>query len=297
MKGDYYQGLTKKPFGLEYVIANVDHWKTILLDGGKFYPYSALVTVAEIVALVALLALLVRGKTAMSRAEKAAFLIFTAVTGAMVAMYTSYFWGQASTATSTRFYALPFFFAGLLVPILLRKVAALRERADAVAVASALVFVFTFAGAGNRAFMNTIGQRKQHKIVEDLVFPLARHRPVLFVSGLPGEFHPYDIATISFSRFRRERGTIHKEIEHKLWDDVIVAQEVNLTTGKPSDATALPEDVRLEVIDERQYSGWALRISRLKHEADAPVPVDGPAVKEPENVYQDDPIEHPEHDP
>jgi hypothetical protein len=297
LKGDYFQGLTKHPFGMEHVLGNVGHWKVIFADGGKFFPYSAMVTAAEVLAFFVLLALLLRGRTEMTRAEKAAFLIFSAITCLMVAMYTSYFWGQPSTATSTRFYALPLFFAGLLVPILLRRITALRERADVLAVVSALVFVHAFAAVQNRAFMNTISQRKEHKIVTDFVFPMAKDKSILFVTGFPGQFHLYDVASIGFGMFKRTRGTIYKELEHKLWDDVIFAQEINFTTGKASDTTTLPDDVHVEVIEERHYgNGSFIRISRLKHDPGAAPPADAPPPKDPENGYQEDEhLEGPEH--
>jgi hypothetical protein len=275
-KVDYFDGQTQHPFALAHVAANLGNWKKALTDGTQFYPYSALVTGVEVIAFLVLVVLVIRSTT-LSRAQKAAFAIFSCLTGAFAAMYSAYYWGQPTVPTSARFYALPIYFAGLTVPAVLLRVEAIRAHGAAAAVVFALVFGQAFGPLQNRAFVSSAGQRKQHAVVEDLVLPRAREKQILLVTVFPGQFDIYGIGAISFRAFKKGRATLAKELDRRLFDEVLFSQEVTFGTGKPTEATALPDDVAVEVLGERVVSSHSfMRLSRLKREATETPPVADP---------------------
>jgi hypothetical protein len=260
---DYFQGLTTRPFGLEHVAGNVSSWAKVLKDGGRFYPYSAVVTVVEVVALVVLVGLVLFGRTAMSRAERAAFLVFSGGTAALFALYSAYFWGQPTNPACSRFYALPLFFAGLTVPGLLLQVRAVKARPAVAGVVSALVFLHAFASSHNRAFANAFTARRQHHLVADYLLSRLPAAMPLVVTTVPAQFVIYDVGAVSFEHFKAHREEMLRELDRKLYTEVLFVQEIDQADGRPTAATALPPEVTLENVMERQHttSGYT-RISR-----------------------------------
>ena len=262
---DYYQGLTGKPFGLEHVLSNLDNWRIVLRDGGRFYPYSTVVTVVEALAVLALAILVLRGKVGTTRAQRGGFFVFAALTGAFFALYSAYFWGQPSNPASARFYALPLFFAALAVPAVLARIEAVRERTKGVAVVAALVFAQAFPASHNRAFANAFNWRKQHEVVADYVLPQIPAKQLLLVTAVPSQFVVYDVGALSFANFHAHREAVLRELDRKLYDEILFVQEIGYADKQPTAQTRADADLVLETLVERQYGGSSfLRISRLK---------------------------------
>jgi hypothetical protein len=279
---DYFQGTKVKPFGLEHVLGNVTNWRKVLADSGRFYPFNTLVTVAEVLAVVALIALVLSRRDRMSKAERTAFLIFAALTTCFMAFYTAYFWGQPTKATSARFYALPFFFAGLTIPPVLMRLHAIKDRPAEAAVVVGLVFAHAFPAAYSREFVNALNWRKEHMIVTDFLFPRLPGRSVLLVTQLPGQFLIYDVGAITFDRFNTERKDKNNEIHRPVYDEVLFVQELSLKTGHPNRGFEVDSEVKLETMLERQFDGRSfLRISRMVRDTPPAAHEDTPAVPAP----------------
>jgi hypothetical protein len=261
---DYFQGTHEKPFALAHVLDNVDNWRRVFLDGGRLYPFNAVVTTVEVVAFVVIVALVLARRTALTKAERAAFLLFAAATGAFILLFSAYYWGQPTKATSARFYALPMFFLGLTVVPFVRRFAAIAERPVAVAAVFGLVFAFAFPAAHNRAFPSTINWRKEHLAITDYVFPRLPEKQILLVSHIASQFVIYPMGSITFEAFKTGRAAIERELDRKALDEVLVVQEINVGDRKPSDKTVVDDDVKLQTVFERQTTASSvLRISRL----------------------------------
>ena len=284
----YFQG-EKHPFGLRYAKENVANWARVLTDGGLHSPFNGVVTVTEVVAFVVLVGLVLARRTKMSKAEATAFWIFSALTAAFVAIYSVYFWGQPNKSTSARFYALPFFFAGLCVPVVLRRVQGLGSRPVLAGVLFGVVFAHAVPGLQNTAFVNSLGWRKSHRIVEEYLLPRIHGHNILLVTDIAAQYTIYDVSAITVQRFNRERQTILRELDHHLYDEILFLEDVNLEDGKPIAMHRRDPEVKMETVLERQYGPQtSLRISRLVPEA-APAnasppneePSKAPASKEP----------------
>jgi hypothetical protein len=277
---DYFQGTTTKPFALEHLVANVSNWRRVLLDGGRSFPFNTVVTTAEVIAFVVLVVLVLTRRTKMSRAERTAFLVFAALTTALVALYSTYYWGQPTKATSARFYALPLFFAGLTVPAVLKRIPAVEARAAPAAVVFALVFAHAFPAAYDRTFVNTLPWRRAHEIVDSYLLPRISGRSVLLVTPHPGQFLVYDVGAISFKTFNAERKNVLREIDRKLYDEVLFAQELSFSDKKPVKGSALDPSITLETVLERQYTATSfIRISRFAGVGEVTAPTEAPATE------------------
>jgi hypothetical protein len=263
--GSYNTGETDKPFGVEHLIENARNWATLFKDGGRTYPYNAVVTTVEVLAFVTLFVLVAARRTTMSRAERAAFLIFASLSAGVFALYSVYFWGRPDSAMTARFYALPLFLAGLTVSAVARRVAWLDARRGFVAVASGLVLLFALPASHASAFVAPLSLRALHHAVVDYVAPQLPNKRFLIVSAVQSEFLIYDVGVMGLDAFKTARAEVQADLARKRYDEVLVVQEI--LGGVPTPTSAVDADVPLEMVFERTISkyGMRVRISRLKH--------------------------------
>lgn len=254
-----------KEFGLQYLVANVKSWAAILRDGGHTYPFSAVVTCVEVGAFVALVVLVAARRTAMTRAEVAAFAIGSTLTAAIVALYSTYFWGQPTSQLCARFYALPLFLAGLAVPAVLARIPAVKARPAIAVVAVGLAFAHAFPSSHNGAFVGRLGPRVLHETLAEYLLAQVPERRLLVVTDLPAELAIHPVSAVTFETFKNMRVLVGREVDRKLYDEVLFVQEINVSNGRPSGATELAPDVEIVPVLERQYTGARfLRVSRWK---------------------------------
>jgi hypothetical protein len=262
--GGYNAGETDQPFGVRYLIDNVSNWIAIFADGGRRYPFSALVTGVEVIAVLALVVLALAGRTAMSRAERGAFLVFSAATATVFLVYSAYFWGQPTNPLCGRFYALPLFFAGLAVPALLLRFERLRVpgASAGAAVAFALVFLHAFPASHGRAYAE-IASSTRHEVVAEYVLSQIPAKQLMLVTALPSQFVVYDVGVMDFDTFESTREQVLRDLERKRYDEVLFVQE--LLGAEIHSATPTPPGIALEPLVERSNGKYSrVRISRLK---------------------------------
>lgn len=231
-------------------------------DAGFHYPYASLVSVAGFAGAAWLLYrfFLVR------REEEPAKKLLAGISLLALGLYwlvtCSYYFGNPAHQASARLF-LP---ASLVLSLLAANLLAILSRGRAVPAllsASALFLLYAPLAAENR-FYNSLflgrEYRHQARFLEDL-----GDRHVLVIAERPGQFTVLERGAVDFHYARPNSAALLEELGRRLYGRIIVFQEIQYATGKPTASTALGPEYLLETLLERQNTAETfLRFSEVR---------------------------------
>lgn len=111
--------------------------------------------------------------------------------------------------------------------------------------------------------MRTLLLTRETNFAFDYLAKFGHHR-LLTISDRSGQYAALEYGAVDFPTARRSAGDLLREHQQRLFDEIIVFQEVEMTTNEPLEAHQLPEEFLLQVVAEHQVDGnrkW--RISRV----------------------------------
>ena len=189
----------------------------------------------------------------------------------LIVVVFSYYWGNLTLAFTLRLgiIFIPFMVVGACY--LLHEVSAMliSERNTSglnkvlVAAGVSLMFLYWPVAARNEG----VEKLTLNRLYQNTLAYLYEHYPDhnnLIVTDRPGMYTVHQWGAVSSAYANNKYGKILEGLERRLYQDVIVIQEIAYDTGESIDATAVPEQLQLEPVFETQFDAKKLlRISRV----------------------------------
>jgi hypothetical protein len=172
-----------------------------------------------------------------------------------------YFWGQAQYPSAARLViAIDTFFSFAAAWVLARSLG--RWGHFIPVLIAAAVFVIHVPAAAQRRMMNRLTQTRESAATWDFFAGLHEKR-ILVVTDRPNHFTIMDYGAMSFEAARRDP-YLFTALARRLFQDVYVIQQIELSTGEPRPGYAIWPDRKLEPVLEFQNDANVLvRVSRL----------------------------------
>lgn len=244
------------------LIKNTGLFLETQFHAGFHYPYASLVSAAGFAGAALLLYRFFLARREQEPAKK----LLAGISLLALVLYwlvtCSYYFGNPAHQASARLF-LP---AALVLSLLAANLLAILSRGRAVPAllsASALFLLYAPLAAENR-FYNSLflgrEYRHQTRFLDDL-----GDRHVLVIAERPGQFTVLERGAVDFYYARANSAALLEELGRRLYGRIIVFQEIQYATGKPTASTELGPEYQLETLLERQNTAETfLRFSEVR---------------------------------
>jgi hypothetical protein len=178
-------------------------------------------------------------------------------------LYLSYYYGDYTHPSMARFFmVLSIVFALGPVALKILKPNFLSGRILLLSAAACFLFYHPIAVEGR--FINALSGNRRTKHSMDFLF-LLKDRNILTISERPGQFTALGYGAINFSHANENRQQVLREAARHLYSKVIVFQEIEYESKKPTKDTALHTDFKLRPLYDIQVTATEfVRISEVE---------------------------------
>ncbi len=259
------------PFSAHHFFEHVAEFCDTHLDFGFYYPYDNLLNIAAALLFAALLAAGMRRRFEQwSLAQRDLFFASVLLVGAGLGIFLAHYLGRTTHPTAARFF-IPICLALAGIPLWVRRLQPQWFSSTTLLASAAVLCALYLPVAGECRFMHTLTLHRSTRLAQEYLsqFP---HRRLLTISDRPGQCVALGLGAVDFPTARRTADEIALEHQRRLFDEVIVFQEVEYDTEQPIEEHRLPTTFPLELVQEHQITAERkLRISRLTEmKKDAP---------------------------
>jgi hypothetical protein len=252
-------------FSVDNFLDNVSEYFAPLLSPSEAVAHSVLLIAVGLVgAAMWMRWLLARVRARDLRSAETRFGIVVAAWMLLQAVIVfSYVWGRAQYPSSARLLiAIDTFFSFAAAWVVTRTFT--RFRPFVPVVLAVAVFVIHVPAAAQRRMMNRLTQTRENAATWRFFERLGEER-ILIVTDRPNHFTIMNYGAMDFESARRDP-YLFTALARRLFQDVYVIQQIELSTGKPLPKYSIWPDRNLTTVFEFQNDANVLvRISRLSH--------------------------------
>jgi len=211
---------------------------------------------------------------ALSNSDWRRLVFVAALLGLETVIAFSYVWGKSLHPAAARLFiwldTFIAFSAAFTLVVLGRKLApnltllGRKSGAPIAVLAAAMLFAMQVPAASEGRFTNALILTRQSARIWDY-FAKLNNKNILILTDRPGLYTIMNYGALDLASARSSRDPLI-ELNRKLYSDVYLIQEVNLTSGKPTPDQDVWPDVQLEtMLDFQNTESTSTRISRVKH--------------------------------
>jgi hypothetical protein len=248
-------------FSFDAAIKNLALFFKNLVDFNYYLPYAGFVTIASIIIFIYLLLEIFRKKIDL---KNNGFFLFVLVVSVFVSalIIFSHFFGDYTHPSSARlFITLSLVFA--LGPVALRIFKPQILSGTALLIISVASFLFYHPIAVEGRFINSL---KGNRVTEQCINYLkkADDRNILVIAERPGQVTALGYGAVNFDYANKNEEQLLLEYGRHLFSKIVVLQEINYDSQKPTKETALNPVFKLNTLYEIQITATEfLRISEV----------------------------------
>jgi hypothetical protein len=245
----------------------VEHTTTIfrnLVDFKYFLPYAGFISIASILISIYLIIEILRKKIELQTYQKYFLAVLAASVSISTIVYLSYYWGVYTHPSSARlFITLSIAFA--LGPVALRIFKPNLLSGPTLLIISAVCFLYYHPIAVEGRFINTLTLNRTTEHCIDFISKL-NDKNILVISTRPGQYTAMGYGAIDFNYANQNKELILYEDSRHLFSKILVFQEIEYESGKPTQDTFLDPYCKLDTLYEIQTTATIfLRISEVKN--------------------------------
>ena len=263
LRPDAYQNQPEIPlFSFGSMIKNTELFFKNLIDFNHYLPYAGFITIASIIIFIYLIVEILRKKVDLKNNGYFLFVLIAAVL-AIALIYFSHFFGDYTHPSSARlFITLSIVFA--FGPVALKIFKPQMLSGTALLIISMVCFLYYHPIAVEGRFINSLkGNRTTEHCINFL--NKVNDRNILIIAERPGQFTALGYGAINFAYANKNEKQILKECYRHLSSKIVVLQEIEYGSQKPTKETDLNSDFKLNTLYEIQISATEfLRISEVK---------------------------------
>ncbi len=249
-------------FSFGSMIKNTEVFFKNLVDFNHYLPYAGFITTASIIIFIYLIVEILRKKVDLKNNGYFLFVLIAAVF-AIALIYLSHFFGDYTHPSSARlFITLSIVFA--LGPVALKIFKPQMLSGTTLLIISVVCFLYYHPIAIEGRFINSL---KGNRTTEHCINFLSKvnDRNILIIAERPGQFTAMGFGAINFAYANKSEKQILKEGYRHLSSKIIVFQEIEYDSQKPTKETDLNSDFKLNTLYEVQITATEfLRISEVK---------------------------------
>lgn len=167
----------------------------------------------------------------------------------------SYYWGDLTAAFTIRLGIIFLPVIVLLSMICMDEVAKRNPHlGKMVLIASLALLFFYWPVAGKSESCNQLSLHRQYKMVLPYMEENYPERNTLIIADRPGMYTVHRWGAVKFAYANKNKKRLLKDLERRLYKEIVVIQLINYSDGLPADKMHLDEAFNLDSIFETQYN-------------------------------------------
>jgi len=259
-----FEAFGKPPFSIKYLVENNMIFLRSLVDFKFYIPFATIIDLAAVLSLFYFGYLLLRGRIIKEAYRKHLFVISAAYLAFSWILYTSYHTGDMTHPSMARYYVIFFVLASVVASLFAAQFQFFRKRPGNILVVSvALFLLYNPISVQDRFSRSQTLPREYRYVLDVLKKASAKSRNFLVITNRPGMYTVHDYGAVNFP-FANTDNSIIMDFKYRLYSEIYVIQDINLTDYRPSSDTILSPKFKLEVVSElRTNAPYITRISRV----------------------------------
>lgn len=255
---------TDHVFHPRFIIPNLEAWRSVLSDGGWFYPYPTALIALSLPAVAFLIFQLVSKQSKLTAEDRITFIYVAMIGAGIFFINTMYFWSKPNRPECARMYILPLSILILSIPVAAAYFRKIFLRPQILLLFTILTFIYYEPLGQENLFPKSMEWYRAHKMIVSFLNQQQTSHEILLITETPNQYLIYNLGAIYFQTANAEKSRILNEMNRHLYRQIYVVQEIRYDTGNPTQATSLDHDFVLQTLSEKQYTDHSfLRFSRL----------------------------------
>ncbi len=250
-------------FSFASLVENITTFFKSLVDFEYFLPYAGFISIVSIIIFVYLIIEILRRKIELKNYENHFLLVLAVCILTITFLYFSYFFGDCTHPSTARFFmTLSIVFALGLVALRILKPNLLSG--STVLIISVICFLFYHPIAVEGRFINTLKLDRRTEHCMNFISELD-DKNILVIAPRPGQFTALGYGAVDLDYANNNSSSILNEAQRHLYSKIIVFQQIEYESSRPTEDTALDSEYKLKTLYQIQVSAARfLRISEVR---------------------------------